>query len=141
VLLHPNLALRYKQEVQNLVASLNSSDRRMEAANILRSLIDKIKLTPSSEREKLIVDLHGDLAGILSMSAEKKASSEDKELLFKQADTLISEGSTPDEGDMQVKMVAGGRSILSLHEDDDTSSKVQEKMVAGAGFEPATFRL
>ncbi|MCK4945768.1 MAG: recombinase family protein, partial [Alphaproteobacteria bacterium] len=112
VILHPNLAVKYKQEVQNLIVSLNSSDRRMEAAEILRSLIDKITLTPDKDGEKLVVDLYGDLAGILSVSAEKKASSEDKELLFKQAETLI------------------------LSEVDCDEDKVQEKMVAGIGFEP-----
>ncbi len=117
VLLHPNLAQRYKEEVQNLVGSLNSGDRRMEAAEILRSLIEKITLTPNAEREKLIVDLYGDLAGILAMSAEKKATPEDKETLLKQADSLLNTKNLP------------------------TGDNVQVKMVAGGGFEPPTFRL
>ncbi len=117
VLLHPNLALRYKEEVQNLVGSLNSSERRMEAAEILRSLIDKITLTPNTEREKLIVDLYGDLAGILAMSAEEKAAPEYKETLLKQAGSLLNADNLP------------------------AGDNVQESMVAGVGFEPTTFRL
>ncbi len=99
--IHPEMGKRYREQVTDLVAILNEDDKRVEAASIIRSLVDKIVLTPDTEADKgLTIDLHGALAGILSLCAEsKKAAS----------------------------MTA-----------DDLEQVV---LVAGAGFEPATFRL
>ncbi len=99
-LIHPRMAERYHREVRNLISSLNDGDHRTEAADILRSLIDKIVLTPHEKEERLMIDVHGDLAGILQIATET-----DKPLK------------------------------------DSDSSIQQVKMVAGAGFEPATFGL
>ncbi|HEX7073859.1 MAG TPA: hypothetical protein VF226_07440 [Hyphomicrobiaceae bacterium] len=71
VLLHPNMATHYRSQVARLVAILNDERNRAEAADILRSLIDRIELTPDAEG-KLEIDLYGDLAGILSLAANKK---------------------------------------------------------------------
>ncbi|MFP3747902.1 hypothetical protein SB816_33090, partial [Achromobacter sp. SIMBA_011] len=71
-------------------------EKRVEAADILRSLVDQIVLTPVDD--KMAIDVQGDLAGILTIAA-------------------------------QTKNPAGGR------------GGSQVKMVAGAGFEPAAFRL
>ena len=97
-LLHPLMALQYRKRVQQLYEALQDEEeeKRVEAADILRSLVDKIVLTPVDG--KVEIDVQGDLAGILMISA-------------------------------QTKNPAGGR------------GGSQAKMVAGAGFEPATFRL
>nr|WP_313665934.1 recombinase family protein [Brucella intermedia] len=97
-LLHPSMALQYRARVQQLYEALQGDDeaQRIEAADILRSLVDKIVLTPVDG--KVEIDVQGDLAGILMISA-------------------------------QTKNPAGGR------------GGSQVKMVAGAGFEPAAFRL
>ncbi|MEW8417747.1 MAG: recombinase family protein [Candidatus Thiodiazotropha endolucinida] len=100
VLIHPQMAERYKQEVGILRESLNDPDKRTEAAEILRNLIEKIVLSPKTGESGLSIDLHGDLAGILSVATNK-----DKPQI---------------------------ESNLSLQ---------QDKVVAGAGFEPTTFGL
>lgn len=99
-ILHPSMAQLYKEEVTNLVKSLNHKEHRTESAQLLRKLIDKIVLKPDPDGSGLLIDLHGDLAGILTMATKTD--------------------SKPDIG------------LLSSW---------QDKLVAGAGFEPATFRL
>jgi site-specific DNA recombinase len=101
VLLHPNVVAHYREQVAALNQALTSEENRAEAADLLRSLIDRIELTPNAE-SKLEVDLYGDLAGILALTAAK-------------------ENGPPREG--------------------GPFQKQQDKVVAGAGFEPATFRL
>ena len=46
-LLHPNMAELYREKVAELHAALNSDDRRAGAADILRTLISAIVLTPN----------------------------------------------------------------------------------------------
>jgi site-specific DNA recombinase len=93
VLLHPNMATQYREQVENLAIVLNREENRGEAADILRSLVDRIELRPN-QLGKLEIDLYGDLAGILSL-AGKKSRPLDKN----------------DEGVQQVKVVAGARFI------------------------------
>ena len=97
-LLHPSMALQYRKRVQQLYDALQDEDegKRIEAADTLRSLVDQIVLTPVDG--KVEIDVQGDLAGILMISA-------------------------------QTKNPASG------------AGSSQVKMVAGAGFEPAAFRL
>jgi site-specific DNA recombinase len=94
---------------------LDDPENRLEAIVMIRGLIDKIVLNPIEGTKELSVDLHGDLAGVLKM-----ASNKDKPLI--EIETMAD----------QVKMVAGG--CVALTPDG-------VKMVAGAGFEPTTFRL
>ena len=100
VLLHPHMAEHYHKEVAALSEALSADATRGEAADILRSLIDRILLTPDEAGKALQIDLHGDLAGILGLAQKHNGP---------------------------------------LEESDP--SVVQVKMVAGAGFEPAAFRL
>ncbi|MDP6951228.1 MAG: recombinase family protein [Alphaproteobacteria bacterium] len=97
-LLHPNMAELYREKVSELHAALNSDDRRTEAADILRTLISAIVLTPNDG--KLAIRLSGDLGGILALSTKNERPSQ----------------LTPED-------------------------LLQFEVVAGAGFEPATFRL
>ena len=71
VLMHPSMSERYRTEVTELTRLLGCSDRRTEAADALRSLIDRIILTPNNDRTGLVVDLHGDLAGIINLAADR----------------------------------------------------------------------
>ena len=100
-LLHPKMGARYRQAVTNLRQALDRKDGRPEAVEILRSLIDRIVLNPDKAATKgYLIDIEGELAGILSLcTASKNAAN-------------VSE-----------------------------SGIQQIKLVAGAGFEPATFRL
>jgi site-specific DNA recombinase len=102
VLLHPNLAQLYRQQVARLVEALNDEHHRAEAAEVIRGLIDRIVLTPKQEngRQTLSIDLEGALAGIISLATNGERPLQDS-----------------------------GRSVKEI------------KLVAGAGFEPATFRL
>ncbi|MBN9431703.1 MAG: recombinase family protein [Bosea sp.] len=97
-LLHPAMAGQYRLRVQQLYETLQdgSEERRIEAADVLRTLVEDIILTPADG--KIEIDVRGDLAGILTLS-------------------------------VQTKNPAGG------------AGQSQAKMVAGAGFEPAAFRL
>lgn len=99
-LLHPNLAEVYRAKVADLHDALNAEDTKAEAFELIRSLVDKIVLTPDAG--KLRIDLYGELAGILSICSGKQ----------KAADQMIN-------GLEQIKMVAGGgahlyRTILEL---------------------------
>ncbi len=69
-LLHPNMAKVYHRKISELHAVLTSDDMKTEAAEILRTLIDAIILTP--EDDELSIYLKGDLAGILTLAQNKK---------------------------------------------------------------------
>jgi DNA invertase Pin-like site-specific DNA recombinase len=73
-LLHPNMAMLYRERVAALHEALNQEEVRVEAAVILRSLISAIVLTPADGA--LGVALQGDLAGILAVAANAKRPSE-----------------------------------------------------------------
>ena len=64
--LHPNLATVYKQKVGHLRDALNEPSTRIEAANILRGLVDEIRLIP--EAGELRIHLIGQLAALFSMA-------------------------------------------------------------------------
>ena len=68
--LHPKLADLYRQRVEHLHEELNRPELRAEAAEALRALIDEVRLIP--ERGELAIEIRGDLAGILALSADRK---------------------------------------------------------------------
>ena len=131
-LLHPSMALQYRKRIQQLYESLQDEDegKRIEAADTIRSLVDQIVLTPVAG--KVEIDVQGDLAGILTISAQTKNPAGGR-------------------GGSQVKMVAGAGSNLHLLPEqvkmvagtgiDHNLQSAPVKMVAGVGFEPTTFRL
>ena len=69
-LLHPNMALIYRQRISELHSKLMDDDTRVEAVEVLRSLIDEIRL--ALEDGKLAIVLRGDLAAMLSHSADQQ---------------------------------------------------------------------
>ena len=69
-MLHPSMADMYRLKVSTLASALACEDTRAEAAEVLRSLVTAIELTP--EDGKLSLTLRGDLAGILSVAADKQ---------------------------------------------------------------------
>ncbi|MDP0930352.1 recombinase family protein, partial [Paracoccus onubensis] len=76
-LLHPNMAHHYRAQVEELYAALqeDSEARRMEATDVLRSLVEEIVLTPDPNSGELRVEVRGDLADILAISLERKKPS------------------------------------------------------------------
>ncbi len=73
---HPNLAAVYREKVSELESLLEDAEHRDKAMELIRSLIDKIELTPR-EGGGVEAILHGDLARILvlcSSGAEEATS-------------------------------------------------------------------
>ncbi|MEO0430042.1 MAG: recombinase family protein [Pseudomonadota bacterium] len=68
-ILHPAMAKMYAEEVRRLTETLNDAAHRDEAAALIRTLVERIILTPDPTGTRLMVDLEGDLAGILSIAA------------------------------------------------------------------------
>ena len=66
--LHPKLAEVYRQQVEQLEDSLNDPAIRPEAADTLRSLIDRIVLYPGERRGEVQAELYGELGAILALS-------------------------------------------------------------------------
>jgi hypothetical protein len=64
--LHPNLAELYSRKVAKLHESLNDPQFRDEAAQVLRGLIEEIRLIPKNGR--LEIELTGDLAALLALT-------------------------------------------------------------------------
>ncbi|WP_439141609.1 LysR family transcriptional regulator [Pseudooctadecabacter sp.] len=71
-LLHPEMAGFYRLQVEKLHSSLQDEieAKRLEATEILRSLVDEIILTPTDD--EMLIDVRGDLAGILGISLKRK---------------------------------------------------------------------
>ncbi len=75
-LLHPSMGAQYRKAVAELRTTLADQSAQHEAVEILRSLIDRIVLRPSSgELSGVVMDIEGDLAGIPSLcQTSKKAA-------------------------------------------------------------------
>ena len=72
-LLHPEMAGYYRRQVESLHEALNTGPEaeRLKAADLLRSLISAIVLTPSESG--LEMDVQGDLAVILTIASNAKS--------------------------------------------------------------------
>jgi len=99
--LHPNLAEVYRRKVTELGALLRDPHSGAEALDILRSLVDRVTLTPADDHFE--IELEGALAGMLALAHNGNAG-------------------------------PGGVAVSDAF-------RRSVKVVAGAGFEPATFRL
>ena len=58
----------YRKKVANLIGTLNHPDTRQEAADVIRTLVDRITVHHDKETGQLSLDLEGDLAGILNLA-------------------------------------------------------------------------
>ncbi len=116
-LLHPEMASHYRRQIEQLHSALNDDDdetHRIEAAEIIRSLIEAIILTPDGDGG-LSIEVRGDLARILTVASASKP----QRARF---------------GGSEKKSRPLGAAF------GDTLTE-QIELVAGAGFEPAAFRL
>lgn len=95
VVIHPNMASHYRREVESLTASLKDENCRVEAAALLRSLVDKIVLTPNDTNSALCIDLHGDLAGILSIAMDRQKPLAVNDLTIAAVKLVAEEGLEP----------------------------------------------
>ena len=71
---HPNVADLYVSKINDLRNALNQEGVREEAAQILRGLVDEIRLHPVGDQ--LQIELIGDLATLLGFAGKKDADNE-----------------------------------------------------------------
>jgi site-specific DNA recombinase len=123
-LLHPNLAKYYHDEIAALHDQLGNEETRGRAAQMLRTLVERIELVPNGD--ELAIVLRGDLAAILRFACGKK----NPDFMGETAalEELIGNAAF---SETQKRKKPHGRGSLGS----------QGSLVAGAGFEPAAFRL
>jgi site-specific DNA recombinase len=106
------MAHHYRVQVDELYAVLqeDSEAKRMVAADVIRSLVHEIILTP--ENGALQIDVRGDLAGILAVSLKSKrpAGGADRSQVEMVAGTSVGQNLPGS----QVEVVAGGRNHQDL---------------------------
>lgn len=68
------MANHYRKQAEALRKSLIEGAGPSEAVDLIRGLAEKIVLMPTEEngRERLAIDLHGDLANMLQLAADGK---------------------------------------------------------------------
>jgi site-specific DNA recombinase len=71
--LHPNVAVLYREKIARLREALNAEGTRTEAAEMIRGLIEKIRLVP--EEGRLRIELSGELAALISLANQHPRSS------------------------------------------------------------------
>jgi len=100
--LHPSMADLYRRKVEQLETALNNPAIRSEASGVLRSMIERITLTPDERAPGAVrVEVQGDLAAILAAASGRARS-------IKQKDPVTGTGS------VMLSGVAGHRTLLSL---------------------------
>ncbi|XDZ64471.1 hypothetical protein AB8878_00945 [Alphaproteobacteria bacterium LSUCC0226] len=65
---HPNIGHLYQRGIEQIVKLFSDEDTQQEAVNIIRSLIDRIDITPGEGRGKPKVELIGGLVAILQLT-------------------------------------------------------------------------
>ncbi len=70
--IHPNVAGIYRTKIQRLEDALARPDDAREAAEAMRTLIEKIVLTPGAKHGEVKAELHGELAAILALTSGQK---------------------------------------------------------------------
>ncbi len=75
VAIHPGIIDIYSRKIADLAASLNEDSTKAEAADILRSLIEKIILRPDRDAANgNTIELYGELAAILSLCSNGRGT-------------------------------------------------------------------
>jgi hypothetical protein len=67
---HPGIAEIYKREMKRFTHALEDPETRLDAADAIRSLIQRIVLHPGDKRGEIHATLHGALIGILDFAQE-----------------------------------------------------------------------
>ena len=133
--IHPGMAKTYRVRISQLIAGLSEAERMDEAKEALRALIEKVELVPipagDSETGKpgLAIHLHGALASLLRLACglqvhEVVDAAAQTQKAPRGAGRRTSNSSRSADADLQAFDIAG-----------------ELILVAGAGFEPAAFRL
>ena len=114
------MANRYRAEVKSLREAVNDEARRGEAAQLLRDLVEKVELTPNEGAE-----------GLSDRSLRRSGGN------FWDRRPWCNSGEPTHAKKSGMKKPA--RCWIADH--NHGSGRSQIKLVAGAGFEPATFGL
>jgi hypothetical protein len=94
---HPNLPELYRRKVSELEQLLEAGTERDEARDLIRSMIDRVVLTPRKTASGLDATLYGELGAILAICA------------------VATTGTTaPTTRGSQLSVVAGARNHLNL---------------------------
>ena len=112
ILIHPSMAVTYRERVAALIAGLGRSAEMPAAKEALRALVDRIVLIPAAGSTGVEIELEGDLASLLRLATGLEAVT-----------------GTP-------KAALCGETRL---QGIDIIGELV--LVAGVGFEPTTFRL
>jgi len=118
-LLNPGMAELYRQRVTNLARALEHPETRTEAAEAIRGLIDAIVLTPVEGAPEAFVVRRGRRAPAEVAARDSGLRIELKGNLAAMLNAAQNATRSPETGDLELQIA----------------------MVAGAGFEPATFGL
>ena len=134
-LIHPAMAKRYQQEVTALVRSLRDEAHRHEATELIRSLVDKIVLSPNPNGIGLVIDVYGDLAGILNIATREEQIKHKQEIDLKQIRMVV--GLEPPSMPSRPGKATRGAGILPAQASGG-SSAVEDaiKLVPRRGLEP-----
>tara|TARA_R100000935_G_scaffold30156_1_gene50475 strand:+ start:19672 stop:21357 length:1686 start_codon:yes stop_codon:yes gene_type:complete len=68
ILIHPKMAVTYRERIATLIKGLSDPDGMDEAKEGLRGLIERIVLRPNAETGHLSVELEGDLSGLMILA-------------------------------------------------------------------------
>ncbi|WP_444452245.1 recombinase family protein [Rhodobacter capsulatus] len=125
---HPSMAGTYRRRIRELIAALTEPAHASEAKDAIRGLIEKIVLhpVPSATAKggvELVADLHGSLAGLLRLATGQPVH----------VVTRVAAGT----GATEMQLLSNGAAVRS----QVTDIMEELVLVAGAGFEPAAFRL
>ena len=66
IVVHPNIGELYARKIGNLKSLIQNDNTKHQATEIIRSLIEKIVVSPTGQRGKSAVVLHGALASIFA---------------------------------------------------------------------------
>lgn len=78
IALHPNIAEEYRRSVADLRQLLDGSDEESRgAAQVLRSLIDRVVVSPAAKGPGTAIKLEGRLTALLNLAGGPPASSDD----------------------------------------------------------------
>ncbi len=153
-LLHPSMADLYRTKVEELAAALQHEDTRLEASETLRGLIDAIILAPTKGALETRVVASGRAAGSGPAKAGRydgspcpaKAGLHDERGPAKAGHYDRSHDRSAHDSGLQIELRGNLAAMLTVATKTTRSPEtgdliVPVQLVAGAGFEPATFGL
>lgn len=110
-LIHPSMARRYREQIDNL-RKLLEGERSGEAREHVRETIEKIVLTPKEGKSEMVIDLYGSLAGILKIATEDK-SMKNRSINEKRLAGLVANDNYSSEPSVQLVAGAGCQRYLA----------------------------